>query len=120
MSDTQTPLTLSTLLASYPNTLALKNDDVKSSLVEFAFADIKTANKAFKPLVREQKYDLGELAVVTFLQTKTFGKPYVLIPATIVARGQHHTIFYNPERGHLKPGDLSGRRVGVREKHSNR
>ena len=54
-----------------------------------------TANKAFKPLVREQKYDLGELAIVTFLQAKAYGKPYVLMPATIVARGQHHTIFYN-------------------------
>ena len=107
-------MTLTTLLASYPNTTALKNGDVRSPLVDFAFADIKPANKGFKPLVREQKYDLGELAVVTFLQAKAYGKPYVLIPAVVVARGQHHTIFYNPERGHLNPGDLNGRRIGVR------
>jgi 4,5-dihydroxyphthalate decarboxylase len=36
------------------------------------------------------------------------------MPAVVVARGQHHTIFYNPERGHLNPGDLNGRKVGVR------
>src|ERR1700730_2372337 len=36
------------------------------------------------------------------------------MPAVAVARGQHHTIFFNPERGHLSPGDLNGRRVGVR------
>ena len=36
------------------------------------------------------------------------------MPATIVARGQHHTIFYNPAKGHLNPGDLNGKRVGVR------
>src|SRR4029077_15738333 len=70
--------------------------------------------KAFKALVREQKFDLGELAIVTFLQAKVYGKPYVLMPAVVVARGQHHTILYNPERGHLNPGDLNGRRVGVR------
>ena len=64
--------------------------------------------------MREQKFDLGELAIVTFLQAKAYGKPYVLMPAVVVARGQHHTIFYNPERGHLNPGDLNGRRVGVR------
>ena len=75
---------------------------------------VKTANKAFKALVREQKFDLGELAIVTFLQAKACGKPYILMPAVVVARGQHHTIFYNPKRGHLNPGDLNGRKVGVR------
>ena len=107
-------LTLSTLLATYPNTAALKNGSLFSPLVHFDFAEAKTANKCFKKLVREQKFDLGELAMVTFLQAKTYGKPYVLMPATVVARGQHHTIFYNPSRGQLDPGDLNGKRVGVR------
>src|SRR5579884_2595304 len=114
MPDTQTPLTLQTLLASYPNTEALRNGRVRSPHVNFGFAEVKTANKAFKAFVREQKFDLGELAIVTFLQAKAYGKPYVLMPAVIVARGQHHTIFYNPERQHLDPRDLHGRKVGVR------
>ena len=114
MPEAQTALTLQTLLAVYSNTAALRNGEVRSPLVNFAFADVKTSNKAFKALVREQKFDLGELAIVTFLQAKAYGKPYALMPATIVARGQHHTIFYNPERGHLTPPDLQGRKVGVR------
>jgi 4,5-dihydroxyphthalate decarboxylase len=114
MPETQDAVTLQTLLATNPNTAALKNGQVSSPLVNFAFADVKTANKAFKALVREQKFDVGELAIVTFLQAKAYGKPYVLMPAVVVARGQHHTIFYNPERGPLKPSDLPGRRVGVR------
>ena len=114
MPETRPPLTLQTLLAAYPNTGALRNGELRSPLVNFAFADVKTANKAFKALVREQKFDLGELAMVTFLQAKAYGKPYVLMPAVVVARGQHHTIFYNPERGPLSPGDLNGRKVGVR------
>jgi len=52
--------------------------------------------------------------MVTYLQAKSYGKPLVLLPATIVGRNQHHTIFYNAERGTLKPGDLTGKRVGVR------
>jgi 4,5-dihydroxyphthalate decarboxylase len=36
------------------------------------------------------------------------------LPATIVGRNQHHTIFYNAERGALAPSQLSGKRVGVR------
>jgi 4,5-dihydroxyphthalate decarboxylase len=105
---------LFTLLGNYPNTLALKKGDVKSDLVDFDFADVKVSNTAFKPLVREAKFDVAELAIVTFLQAKTYGKPYVLIPATVLGRGQHHTIAYSPERGELKPSDLAGKRVGVR------
>ena len=107
-------ITLHTLLGTYPNTAALKNGAVNSPLVDFDFANVKVANTAFKPLVREQKFDLGELAIVTYLQAKAYGKPYVLLPAVVLGRGQHHTIAYNSERGHLAPGDLHGRRVGVR------
>jgi 4,5-dihydroxyphthalate decarboxylase len=114
MPETQGPLTLQTLLAAYPNTSALRNRELRSPLVNFAFADVKTANKGFKAPVRDQKFDLGELAMVTFLQAKAYGKGYVLMPAVVVARGQHHTIFYNPERGNMSPGDLNGRKVGVR------
>jgi 4,5-dihydroxyphthalate decarboxylase len=48
------------------------------------------------------------------LQAKAYGKPYVLVPAVIVSRGQHHTIAYNPERGALDPSELNGKKVGVR------
>jgi 4,5-dihydroxyphthalate decarboxylase len=105
---------LFTLLGDYKTSAALKSGEVRSDLVDLSFSDIKVANTGFKPLVREHKFDLGELAIITFLQAKTYGKPYVLIPAVVVARGQHHTIAYNPERGALTAAGLSGKRVGVR------
>lgn len=105
---------LFTLLGDYPVTLPIKQGQVPSDLVEFEFADIKVANTGFKPLVRDAKFDLGELAIVTYLQAKAYNKPYVLIPALVVARAQHHTIAYNSERGELKPAHLAGKRVGVR------
>ena len=114
MTNHPEPITLQTLLATYPNTAALKNGTVCSSLVDFKFADVKVANTAFKALVREHKFDLSELAIVTYLQAKAYGTPYTLIPAVVVGRGQHHTIVYNSERGHLTPRDLAGTRVGVR------
>lgn len=105
---------LSTLLGDYPVTLPIKQGQVPSALVDLEFADIKVANTGFKPLVREAKFDLGELAIVTFLQAKAYNKPYVLLPTPVVARAQHHTIAYNSTRGELKPSDLAGKRVGVR------
>ena len=105
---------LYTLLGDYPNTMALKKVEVTSNLVDFVFADVKVPNTAFKPLVREAKFDVGELAIVTYLQANANGKPYVLIPATVLGRGQHHTIAYNPARGPLNASELMGKRVGVR------
>jgi 4,5-dihydroxyphthalate decarboxylase len=105
---------LFTLMGSYPNAMALKEGRIKSDLVDFEFADVKVSNTAFKPLVREARFDLAEVAIVTFLQAKLYGKPYVLIPATVVGRGQLHTIVYNPGRGHIGPGDLNGKTLGVR------
>jgi 4,5-dihydroxyphthalate decarboxylase len=105
---------LFTLLADYPNTLALKRGEIPSDLVDLEFSDIKVANTGFKPVVREAKFDLAELAIVTYLQAKAYGKPYILLPAPVVARSQHHTIAYNRERGRLAPADLVGKRVGVR------
>ncbi len=114
MTSTAEKIQLHTLLGSYPNAMALKSGAVTSGLIDFDFADVKVSNTAFKPLVREAKFDVGELAIVTFLQAKVYGKPYVLIPATVLGRGQHHTIAYNPQRGPLSASDLTGKRVGVR------
>ena len=105
---------LFTMIGEYPNTKALRSGATSSDLVEFDFDDVKVPNTAFKPLVREAKYDCAEVAINTFLQAKYYNKPYILLPATIVGRGQIHNLLYNSERGVVKPTDLHGKRVGVR------
>lgn len=111
---TATKIKLRTMLGNYPNTKPLKSGATRSDLVNFDFVDVKVANSMFKNVVRGAEYDVSELAIVTYLQAKSYGKPYVLVPAVLVSRGQHHTIAYNPERGALKPSDLNGKKVGVR------
>ena len=98
---TATKLKLNTMLGNYPNTKALKSGAVRSDLVDFDFVEVKVANNLFKSVVRDAKYDVAELAIVTYLQAKAFGKPYVLLPAVLVSRGQHHTIAYNRVRDGL-------------------
>jgi 4,5-dihydroxyphthalate decarboxylase len=112
--STQNKVTLHTMLGNYPNTKPLKSGAIKSDLVDFDFVEVKVANNLFKSVVRDAKYDLAELAIVTYLQAKSYGKPYVVLPAVLVSRGQHHTIAYNADRGTLRPSDLIGKRVGVR------
>ena len=100
---TSSKMKLNTLLGNYANVIALKDGRVKSDLIDFDFPDFPVANRGFKPLVREHRFDAGELAIVTFLQAREFGLPYVLIPATVVGRGQLHTVAYDSERGTKKP-----------------
>lgn len=107
-------VTLRTLLGDYPVTAALKNGAVRSPHVALDFADVKVPNTAFKRVVRELEFDVAELAIVTFLMAKAYGKPLVLVPAVLVGRFQHPFIVYNAERGPLAPGELAGRRVGTR------
>lgn len=108
------PVTLHSLLGTHTGTEALKSGRVFSPLVAFDYADVKVINTQFKAMVRDFRYDFGELAIVTYLQAHEHRKPYVLLPATILGRGQHHTIFYNADRGRLRPHDLNGTRIGVR------
>ena len=65
-------------------------------------------------MVREQKFDVSEMAIVSYLQAKAYGKPLTLMPATMLGRFQHGAMLYNSERGTVRPQDLPGRRVGVR------
>jgi 4,5-dihydroxyphthalate decarboxylase len=105
---------LRTLLGDHPGTSALKTGAIKSDLVEFDFVDYTPTNKGFKPMVREQAFDLSEMAIVTYLMAKSFGKPMVLLPNVVVARFQHAYALYNAKQGRLAPSDLNGKRVGIR------
>ena len=111
MSDA---LTLRTNLADYPQTMAIKDGRVTSDIVTLDFCGPEQAHNGFKDMVRRNQYDAGELAIVTYLQAKCYGKPYVLLPAPISGRFQHHCAGFNKELGHLDPKDIEGKQVGVR------
>jgi 4,5-dihydroxyphthalate decarboxylase len=65
-------------------------------------------------MVRQMKFDVSEMAIVTYMQAKAYGKPMTLMPATMFGRFQENALLYNAERGTLTPDMLAGRRIGVR------
>src|ERR1700689_4056225 len=105
---------LRTLLGTHAGTAALKNGSVKSDSVTFDFADYSPTNKGFKPMVREGAFDVSEMAIVTYLMAKSFGKPMVLLPNVVLARFQHAYALYNAKSGTMTPSGLNGKRVGIR------
>jgi 4,5-dihydroxyphthalate decarboxylase len=101
-------------LGDYAHTAPLKNNQITSQSVAFDFTEIKPVYKVFGTMIREQAFDVSEMAIVTYLQAKSLGKPMVLLPAVMMGRFQHHCMLYNAEFGRITPSDLPGRRVGVR------
>jgi 4,5-dihydroxyphthalate decarboxylase len=112
MADTM--IKLSTALGNYPHTAALKKGEITAPGIAFDFADVKPMNRAFKPMAMEQKFDISEMAIVTFLLAHAFDKPIVLLPCVMASRFQHNTLVYNAAAGKLTPQDLPGKRIGVR------
>jgi len=106
--------TLDVCLGTYPHTKALKAGEITSDRVALRFTEINPVNRAFLPMARQQKFDVCEMAIVTYMQAKAYGKPLTLLPATMMGRFQHGTMLYNAQRGTLRPEDLSGKRIGVR------
>jgi 4,5-dihydroxyphthalate decarboxylase len=113
MATTAT-ITLRTNLADYPVTMAMKDGRVTSDIVTLDYCGPETAHNGFKAMLRENRFDVGELAIVTYLQAKAYGKPFVALPAPISGRFQHHCAGFNRELGHVDPKDIEGKRVGVR------
>jgi 4,5-dihydroxyphthalate decarboxylase len=109
-----TDVTLRIALGDYPHTLPLKRGEITSPSLKLDFVEVKPMHKAFKPMVREHAYDVSEMALVTALQAKVYGKGLKLLPAAMLARFQHGTVLHNVERGKLSPVDLPGKRIGVR------
>src|SRR5262249_47067697 len=108
------PPALRTVLGDYPHTQPLKRGEIPSGAVRLDFVDVKPTHLAFKPVVRELAFDVSEMAIVTFLMARAYGKPLALLPAVMLGRFQHHCMLHNAERGALTPQTLAGRRVGVR------
>ncbi|HEY8067274.1 MAG TPA: phosphate ABC transporter substrate-binding protein [Burkholderiales bacterium] len=92
-------------------TRALKDGRVRSPFVELDIADVKVPHTAFKRVVRDLEFDVAEIAIVTFLMAKAFGKPLRLLPAVMFGRFQHP---YLVSTSAIKPKDLEGKRIAIR------
>jgi 4,5-dihydroxyphthalate decarboxylase len=106
--------TLKTLIGTYPHTAPLKSGAVRSDRFDLAFTEIVPVWDGFKGMIRQDRYELSEMAVVTYLIAKAHGKALALLPAAMIGRFQHPWAIYNAARGPMSPADLNGKRVGIR------
>lgn len=107
-------VTLSTVLGTYPHTVALKDGTIADPAVTLKFTDIEPIHHAFAPMVRKQAYDISEVAIVTYLQAAGYEKPITLLPIVVASRLQRGCIVYYKPNGVVTPQDLVTKRIGVR------
>lgn len=105
--------TLKTLIGTYPHTAPLKSGAVRSDLFDLDFTEIEPVWDGFKGMIRDMKYDVSEMAVVTYLIARAHGKPLALLPAAMIGRFQQPYALCTVDKP-LGPRDLNGKRVGIR------
>ncbi|WP_459906173.1 substrate-binding domain-containing protein [Caballeronia sp. HLA56] len=101
-------------LKSYPHTRAIIAGELRDPAVNLTFEEVEPIHRAFAPMARHQAFDISEMAIVTYLQAKAYGKPVALLPAVVAARFQQGCIIHNARRGKLDVTQLAGKTVGVR------
>jgi 4,5-dihydroxyphthalate decarboxylase len=102
---------LSAAIGRYAHTAALLDGHGGALLDPVAVSPI---SRAFAPMVREARYEVSEMAIATFLMARAWGKPLVLLPVCLAARFQEGALLCRADSAIRGPGDLRGRRVGVR------
>lgn len=105
---------LTIALGNYPHTAPLRDGRVTSDLIRLKFIDYDPVSDAFDAMVREQRFDVSELAVGAFLQARAADKPITLLPIVVVGGFHHGRLFYLAENAVVRPDDLPGRKVGIR------
>ncbi|WP_416958344.1 hypothetical protein [Streptomyces sp. Agncl-13] len=114
MSETHPKTPLTVMLGSHPHTRPLKDGTVPVDGVDCRYPESTPLPPAFARMVRDLAYDICEMPMATYLQARDAGIPVTLLPVVLVGSTHHRSLTRLPEGPELGPGDLVGRRVGVR------
>ena len=107
-------LRLSAAIATYGHTKALKTGQVQPAGCELDFVTVEPIIAAFRRMIRTLEFDVCELAPTTYLAARDAGIPITALPVFLMRRFHHGDMVCRPGSGISRPGDLAGRKVGVR------
>ena len=84
----------------------------------FAHPDLRiepfpVISRAFAPMVREQRFDVSEMAIATFLMAREACSDLVLLPIVLAARFQNGALLCRADDA-FGPDAMAGKRIGVR------
>jgi len=106
-------LKLRTVTRTQGNNRALKDGVVKPRSFAFHFEEVDPLIAAFRRMVRDNEFDICEMAITTYICAKAHGKPMTAVPVFLVRAFHHGAILVNTRAGIRTPKDLEGKKVGV-------
>lgn len=107
------PVTLRAVSRTQGNNAALKSGQIAPEGFALDWEEVPVLVHAFRRMVREQAYDVCEMALTTYLCAREHGVPFTAIPVFLVRDFHHGAILVNRNAGITHPRDLEGREVGV-------
>lgn len=105
---------VSIVLDTYPHTSAIKDGSLSDPDIKLNFTEYRPISKSFDDMLRDQPFDICEMALGTFLQGLDSKTPIRLLPIVMGGEFHHGSLWYNPALGAMGPADLKGKKVGVR------
>lgn len=92
---------------------ALKAGQIPVKGASLDWVEVDPLIKAFRQMVRENAYDVCELALTTYICAKEHGARFTALPIFLVRDFHHGAILMSERGGATSAKDLEGRRVGV-------
>ena len=94
---------LTTAIATYGHTKALKDGTVQSERVLLEHRDVAPITSAIRQMVRTLAFDVSEMAFSTYLCARVYHKPITALPVFLLRRFEHGAMVYNVKSGIQSP-----------------
>jgi 4,5-dihydroxyphthalate decarboxylase len=107
-------LKLKLAIADYPHTIAIKNGSIPIEGVDPEFITIVPQIAAYRRMVRQEEFDVCELAPTTYLIARAVSANFIGLPIFVTRHFHHGGLLVRPDAGIKTPKDLEGKKVGVR------
>ncbi|MBV9326096.1 MAG: hypothetical protein JO352_20210 [Chloroflexi bacterium] len=101
-------------IGTYDHTKGLKDGTVKTPGVDFDFVDVSPITRAFRPMATQQAYDVGEMALVTYMLARVYKKPVLGLPIVLVRSSLLPGLVTSSSSSVSDPRELKGKTLGVR------
>ena len=106
-------ITLKMVTRTQGNNRALKAGEITMPDFCCAFEEVNPLPRAFRKMVREQAYDVSEMALTTYITARAYGVPITALPIFLVRDFHHKAIVTSKKSAVTSAKALEGQNVGV-------
>jgi 4,5-dihydroxyphthalate decarboxylase len=92
----------------------LKEGTVSPDGIDLVFLTQMDSNTRHHRFMQGREFDIAELSASTYLVARGMDQKFMSLPVFLHRRFRHGMVYVNTSKGIRTPGDLQGRRVGLK------